>query len=268
VGARVVRERASGIGDGAGQTGGGRGAGGRGRGGGRGLLVPLRGRLRGAGGEEKRGEGREQAGHGAHPSRSAEAVMLTRQASSSPLRTKGDSMRSSRVLARVCLAAALLAPASARAQQVALDRFEPAPAGDRMFGVESPYALGSGAAHVALLFDYAHNPYTLRHGPGSSDVQAVVSDQMFLHLDVSVAILDRLNLNFSVPAAVLQDGADPTVGSTTILSPHDAAFGDMRVGARVRAFGAWDAPFQLGVSGYLWIPSGAGGLYVSDGKAR
>ena len=116
-------------------------------------------------------------------------------------------MRSSRVSARVCLAAALsaglLAPASARAQQVALDRFEPAPAGDRMFGVESPYALGSGVAHVALLFDYAHNPYTLKHGPGQSDVLPVVSDQMFLHLDASIAILDRVNLNFSVPAAVL-----------------------------------------------------------------
>jgi OmpA-OmpF porin, OOP family len=181
-------------------------------------------------------------------------------------------MRSSRVLARVCLAAALsagvLAPASARAQQVALDRFEPAPAGDRMFGVESPYALGSGVTHVAVLFDYAHNPYTLKHGPGQSDVQAVVSDQMFVHFDASVAILDRVNLNFSVPAAVLQDGGDPTVGGATVGSPHDAAFGDMRFGVRVRAFGEWDAPFQVGVSGYLWVPTGADGLYVSDGQVR
>src|SRR5580704_16070186 len=118
-------------------------------------------------------------------------------------------MRSLRVSAWVCLATALgaglLAPASALAQQVALDRFEPAPAGDRMFGVESPYALGEGVPHVAVLFDYAHNPFTLNHGPGQTDVQAVVSDQVFVHLDISVALLNRINLNFSVPAALVQD---------------------------------------------------------------
>ena len=183
-------------------------------------------------------------------------------------------MRSFRVPSWVCLATALsaglLLPASALAQQVALDRFEPAPAGDRMFGVESPYALGEGVPHVALILDYAHNPYTLRHGPGLTDVQAVVSDQMFLHVNISVAILNRLNLNFSVPAAVMQDGGDPTVGTTTttISSPHDAAFGDLRFGARVRIYGEYDDPFQLGVSGYVWAPTGAGNLYVSDGKTR
>ena len=181
-------------------------------------------------------------------------------------------MRSFRVPAGVCLAALLsagvLSPASALAQQVALDRFEPAPAGDRMFGVESPYALGEGVPHVALILDYAHNPFTLKHGPGQSDVQAVVSDQMFLHLNFSIAILNRINLNLSVPAAVLQDGSDPTVGATTISSPHDTAFGDLRVGARVRAWGEWDDPFQIGVSGYVWAPTGANGVYVSDGQAR
>src|SRR5208282_4753977 len=115
---------------------------------------------------------------------------------------------------------------------------------------------------------YAHNPFTLRHGPGQTDVQPVVSDQMFLHLDFSIAILNRVNLNLSVPAALLQDGGDPTVGTTTITSPHDAAFGDLRVGARVRAWGEWDAPFQIGVSGYVWAPTGANGLYVSDGQVR
>src|SRR5580704_11147553 len=142
-------------------------------------------------------------------------------------------MRSLRVSAWVCLATALgaglLAPASALAQQVALDRFEPAPAGDRMFGVESPFAAGEGVPHVALLFDYAHNPYVLHHGPGQTDVGAVVSDQMFVHFNVSVAILNRLTVNFSVPAAVMQDGSDPTNGDVKYISPHDTGFGDMRV---------------------------------------
>jgi OOP family OmpA-OmpF porin len=172
----------------------------------------------------------------------------------------------------MCLAGALTAGmatgSSALAQQVALDRFDPAPAGDRMFGVESPYAAGEGLPHVSLITDYAHNPYVLIHGPGHTDVGAVVGDQVFLHLNVSIAILNRINLNFTVPAAVVQDGSGPTSNGSVVASPHDAAFGDVRLGARVRLFGEYDAPFQLGVSGFLWVPSGASNAYVSDGVVR
>ncbi|MEO7328173.1 MAG: porin, partial [Minicystis sp.] len=41
---------------------------------------------------------------------------------------------------------------------LALDRFDPAPAGDRMFGVESHFVAGHLVPHVMLLGDYAHNP--------------------------------------------------------------------------------------------------------------
>jgi len=188
-------------------------------------------------------------------------------------------MRSLPVCTRACLAGALTIASLASAtpalaqqvSQVALDRFDPAPAGDRMFGVESPFAAGNGVPHVALLMDYAHNPYVLYHGPGLTNVGAVVSDQAFVHLNMSVAILNRLTVNFDVPAAVLQDGSDPTTTTTpatSYTSPHDTVFGDMRLGARVTLFGEYDDPFQLAVSGYLWVPTGATNAYVSDGSVR
>jgi len=166
------------------------------------------------------------------------------------------------------LTAAALASGSALAQGVALDRFDPAPAGDRMLGVESPFAAGEGLPHVALLLDYAHNPFTLRHGPGLTDPGAVVGDQLFLHLNVSIAILNRVNLNFEVPAAVAQAGSDPTDGRTVWTSPHDAQFGDVRLGARVALYGGYDDPFQLALSGYVWVPTGSTSSFVSDGKVR
>ena len=177
----------------------------------------------------------------------------------------------------MCLSGALTAVAAisgsafaqaAPAQGVALDRFDPAPAGDRMFGVESPFAAGEGVPHVALLLDYGHNPFTLRHGPGLTDQGAVVSDQLFLHLNMSISILNRLNLNFEVPAALMQDGSDPTNGRTAFVSPHSSAFGDARLGARVNLVGAYDDAFQLALSGFVWIPSGSTGSFTSDGKVR
>ncbi|MFT3773860.1 MAG: OmpA family protein [Minicystis sp.] len=137
-----------------------------------------------------------------------------------------------------------------------------------MFGVESPYTAGDATPHVSMLFDYGHNPYTLRHGPGLTDPGAVVSDQLFLHLNASMAIMNRVTLNFSVPAAVSQSGSDPTDGRTVYASPHESAFGDVRIGVRVTLFGKYDDPFQLAVSGYMWLPTGAENLYVTDGKVR
>jgi OmpA-OmpF porin, OOP family len=172
-------------------------------------------------------------------------------------------------IAAFASAGATASPALAQQiSEVALDRFDPAPAGDRMFGVESPFAAGEGMPHVALILDYAHNPYVLNHGPGFTDVNAVVSDQMFVHVNMSVALFNRLTLNFDVPAALSQGGSDPVTATTTYTSPHDTVFGDMRLGARVTLFGAYEDPFQLAVSGYLWVPTGADNAYVSDGQVR
>ena len=60
--------------------------------------------------------------------------------------------------ATLCAAAG---PALAQPAGLALDRFDPAPAGDRMFGVPSPYAAGDLTPHVMLLVDYAHDPLVL-----------------------------------------------------------------------------------------------------------
>jgi outer membrane protein OmpA-like peptidoglycan-associated protein len=172
----------------------------------------------------------------------------------------------------MCLTGALAAAAAvqspALAQGVALDRFDPAPAGDRMFGVESPYVAGDATPHVMLMMDYGHNPYTLRHGPGLTDPGAIVSDQLFLHLNASIAIMHRVNLNFEAPAAITQEGSDPTDGRTVYTSPHESVFGDIRVGARVNLFGNYDDPLQIALSGYLWLPTGARDQYVSDAVVR
>ena len=71
--------------------------------------------------------------------------------------------------AALCLSAAA-APADAQEQGFALGRFTPAPAGDRMFGVQSPYTAGHLDVHVQLLGDYAHNPLVAPHVLGRGEV--------------------------------------------------------------------------------------------------
>src|SRR6187399_611902 len=106
----------------------------------------------------------------------------------------------------------LVVTSSARAEGLALNRFDPAPAGDRMFGVPSPYAAGHLTPHLMLLADYAHNPLKLYSVPTDTDRGAIVANQLFLHLNAGIALWHRVNFDLSVPLAVFQNGDDPTAG--------------------------------------------------------
>jgi outer membrane protein OmpA-like peptidoglycan-associated protein len=169
-------------------------------------------------------------------------------------------------------AAAASIPRQAFAEEaLALERFHPAPAGDRMFGVQSPFAAGDPGIHVMLLGDYAHNPLVLRNQSDDRGLGSVVSSQLFLHLNANVALWDRIAVNVDVPVALLQDGDNPNPdGATPFQSPSGAQFGDLRLGLRLRLLGDYFDPLQLAIGGYVWIPTGSGddNSYVSDGSVR
>ena len=167
--------------------------------------------------------------------------------------------------------AALMAAASPALAQsgLALDRFDPAPAGDRMFGVQSPYAAGEATPHLMLLGDYAHDPLVIKTIPANQSIGAVVKNQLFLHLDGGISLWNRLYVNADIPVALYENGDNPTTTtSETFASPSGAKFGDVRLGARVRLWGEYHDAFQIAVGGYVWLPTGNKYAFVSDGKVR
>lgn len=167
-----------------------------------------------------------------------------------------------------------LSASSASAQEteagLALNRFDPAPAGDRMFGVPSPFVAGDGVMHVMLLGDYAHRPLVIITNPDTPEEAegAVVEHQGFAHINMTAALWDRLHFNIDLPVALIQDGESPTAGSTTFSSPTRSALGDLRLGARVRLYGEYEDRFQLGLGTYLWLPTGSPDEFVGTGKVR
>jgi OOP family OmpA-OmpF porin len=177
------------------------------------------------------------------------------------------SLQGAMVTAAVVAAAS---PAFAQASGLALDRFEPAPAGDRMFGVPSPYAAGDLTPHIMLLADYAHNPLVIKTIPSNTNVGAVVKNQLYMNLDGGLSLWSRLFVDVDIPIAVFQNGDSPKGTGTgeTFTSPSSAQFGDLRLGARVRLFGEYHDPFQIAVGGYLWLPTGSKNSFVSTGQVR
>jgi outer membrane protein OmpA-like peptidoglycan-associated protein len=134
-----------------------------------------------------------------------------------------------------------------------------------MFGVPSPWTQGHLAPKAAVILDYAYRPLSIQEG---STRYTLVSQQLFLHLDASLALFDRVLISLDMPFALAQGGESPTVYGVSLASPSGAQVGDLRIGARVRIFGEPDDPFQIAAGGYLYAPTGPDGSYAGDGSVR
>jgi OOP family OmpA-OmpF porin len=163
---------------------------------------------------------------------------------------------------------AACAPAPARAQQgFALSRFEPAFAGDPLFGVASPYATGDRELHAMALLDYAHDPLVLRGAQSGKNLGSIVSDQVLFHLDATYALWRRLAINLDLPVT-FQRGDQPSYGTLSFQQPSAAGLGDLRIGGRVGIVGEASDPFQLGIGAMLWLPTGTRSAFAGDGSVR
>ncbi|WP_434044001.1 MULTISPECIES: OmpA family protein [Sorangium] len=182
-------------------------------------------------------------------------------------------MRSSSIAAAASAAVLLTLASASRGQSTggfALNRLEPAPAGDVFFGVPSPAAPGQLTPRAHVMFDYAHRPVRTEPPEGAVDVRevAVVSSQAFLRLDASLALWDRLLLSVDAPLAVAQGSEDPGLPGTQFTELTAPVLGDLRLGARVRVLGQDAGPIQLGIGSYLFLPTGSPEQYTGDSSAR
>ncbi|MBK8257880.1 MAG: OmpA family protein [Polyangiaceae bacterium] len=147
----------------------------------------------------------------------------------------------------------------------ALERFEPSVPGDAMLGVASPAVGGHLVPRGAIVGSYAYRPLSIQDGDTRS---VVVSDQLFLHAAFSLALFNRVLLSADMPIALAQGGENPTVANVNFASPTGVEAGDLRVGARLRLWGDYWDPFQIGVGGHVQVPTAPAGSYSGDGSVR
>jgi hypothetical protein len=148
--------------------------------------------------------------------------------------------------------AALGVASRANAQSFVLDRFQPAPAGDRFFGVQGGDPGGHLSPRLMLLGDYAYKPLVMYQGSDETEVGAVVANQLFLHVAAGISLWDRLWVSANMPIALYTAGDNPG----GFGSPSGAALGDLRAGVRVRLLGENRSLASLALSGYVFIPTG------------
>jgi OOP family OmpA-OmpF porin len=178
-------------------------------------------------------------------------------------------MRHWRAVGPLAFAAATLLASTASAQPRgatgSLERFQPSDAGDAMFGVPSPAIGGHLVPRAFALFDFGYRPLSVQEG---NTRRVIVSHQLFLHLNASFALFDRILVSADMPFALAQGGDSPTLAGSRFPSPDKAQVGDLRLGARVRIYGDYWDPFQIGVGGYIHTPTAPARSYAGDGAVR
>ncbi len=176
-----------------------------------------------------------------------------------------------------------LAPSSASSQTAtALDRFDPAPAGDGFFAVPRADVRGHLRPSATLTFSYAHAPLQLRTYDVASGQTVSESDlvsyQLAAHVLASIELGRRIKLDLDVPLTLAQGGDSPAVdlNTTSILTPKPQSFvspsgpamNDMRLGARMALLRQRGLIPAAAVAYSVWFPSGNADAYTSTGYIR
>jgi len=111
-----------------------------------------------------------------------------------------------------------------------------------MFGVQSPFVAGDPGLHVMLLGDYAHNPLVLKQEDSDTRVGgAIVSSQLFLHLNATLALWNREQLGLElvpgadeVSLALVADAWSRTYRSRAVTWSRSEGVTETRHGVRIR----------------------------------
>ncbi|MGC4117499.1 MAG: thrombospondin type 3 repeat-containing protein [Myxococcales bacterium] len=173
---------------------------------------------------------------------------------------------------RLSLLASLLlalAPTAVQAEYVGgfnAQNHDPTYAGDRFFASPDATVDGHLVPSVKLTLDYSYGALRLVDR-STGQVAAggmLLKDQLYLNLDASLTLFNRVEVAVGLPFAVYQSGESLLSGSKNVGS----AMSDFRVGARVAFVGKPRETWSLGASADLWIPTGSVQDFSSDPDAR
>jgi hypothetical protein len=153
-----------------------------------------------------------------------------------------------------------------------LPRFDPAPAGDRFFGVPSAYTPGNSALHAGVLADYAHNPLVLADDSGKIQAR-IVEHQLLVHLNAAWMVFGRLQVHADLPFAPVNQGqgrfeSGSFSGDEAFVSPRGPGFGDLRLGARTQIVGEYIPALQIALGVSLWLPTASKDDFLGNGRPR
>lgn len=165
---------------------------------------------------------------------------------------------------------ALFMAGPAEAQEAtALDRLEPAPAGDALVTVPSAAVNGHLMPSTGVLLSYANKPLSLKlNDADRTALTDVVDYQLTLHVLASLSLAERVLLDVDVPLTLSQGGEDGSIAAQPFAAPNGAAVNDVRTGLRLELLQDPTSGVSASLAFSAWLPSGDEGAYAGTGTTR
>lgn len=163
----------------------------------------------------------------------------------------------------------LLSGTTARAQNqgFAINRFDPAERGSDWFAADSLDLRGHGRLLLGATGDFSHKPLVLYDREGE-ELQAIIENQLFVHVGANLVLWDRLRLGVSLPILAYQSGEPGNVAGVPFAASEDAAIGDLRASADLRIAGKYRSPASLAAGVAVFAPTGERDAFAGDGEVR
>lgn len=161
--------------------------------------------------------------------------------------------------------------AAASAQTAtALDRLDPAPAGDRFTAVPSPEVLGHLRPLAGLTLVYTDAPLALvRRSDGSEqELLELVAYQLTLHGSFAMEIAHRVKVELTLPMILQQEGEEARFPELDADAPPTSAAGDLRLGTRVEVLRQQGHAPSAALTVSAWLPTGDAAAYAGAGVFR
>jgi hypothetical protein len=153
----------------------------------------------------------------------------------------------------------------ARAQvERAVDHFTPSPPGDRFVSVSGASVVGEELLRAALTLDYARAPLVYRSAP-------VIENEILFHIDMSMALWERVLVSGSLPVVLLMQGqSDPvtTAARAQLSAPNGPGLGDLSLGLRFKILDAWKGTTALAAGAVVWLPTGRNADFTGSSYAH
>ncbi len=150
--------------------------------------------------------------------------------------------------------------------QVALDRFEPAPAGSSLLVVADAGRQESPRFAAAARLAYARSPLRLAH-PGGDSLGLLVEHALTTHLQFGYSPTAPLCFDLDLPFA-LQSGRSAARGGVSVADPSGWALADVRLSAVYDLWTQRPALPAVAVQLQAWLPSGSATRLTGSGQLR
>ncbi len=153
----------------------------------------------------------------------------------------------------------------------ALDRYDPAPAGDRSLLAEHPRYARRWDAAASLTFELGTSTLRVQrtYADTHTDHVAVLSSMLVAQLNAAASFAGRVGVDVSLPISLAQDGSEALLGTIVLAPASGVAAGDLRLGGRVRLVGfASRDPFSVHLGAWVWLPTGSRVNNTGDGVVR